>query len=59
MTRRDLLTWIVSVSIVLLAQRLTSNQGWGEDVWLAVILASVAVVFAGAVRRKRSSQKKS
>jgi hypothetical protein len=29
--------------VVLLAQRLTSHNDWGQDVWLAVIAASLSV----------------
>jgi hypothetical protein len=49
---RDALIWFGGVAVVLLAQRLTSNNDWGQDIWLAVIAASFAVG-PGVLRRNR------
>jgi hypothetical protein len=52
MTKRDVLIWFIIVAVVLFVQRLTSSNGWGQDVWVAVIVASFAVGLS-ALRRNR------
>jgi hypothetical protein len=39
----DAITWFVIAALVLLVQRLTTSDTWGQDVWVAVIVASMGV----------------
>jgi hypothetical protein len=51
-TRRDVLSWFVIVTVIVLVQRLTSSNGWGNDIWLGVIAASLAVGLSVLARNR-------
>jgi hypothetical protein len=53
MRKRDALIWFAIVVLVVFVQRLTSGWSWREDVWLAVIAASVSVGAAALARNRR------
>jgi hypothetical protein len=52
MRTRDVLMWIVSVAAIVVVQRFTGNNGWGNDIWVGVIAATFAVGL-GVMRRNR------
>jgi hypothetical protein len=49
----DLLSWVGIILVVLVAQWITTNDDWGHDVVLAVLIAAFAVGLSVLARNRR------